>query len=109
MTTPIEFRNYKQAKAHPESARLMQSPLSQHLKSRIDGLPVPVSCILQIDDTRDESQDATQLWISRAVCGRWTKLYQLPVPFSEFEAEKPSHSTTALVDDFIAEFRSENA
>jgi hypothetical protein len=107
MADQIEFQNYEQAAPLPESGQLRQSKLAKHVQARIDELGFPVSCIIQLDDTRDAIHDYTQIWLSR--CGRnpWNKIYQLPVPYQDFESENPSPLTIKNVDVFFFAFKAE--
>jgi len=104
MNPQIEYRNYRQATIHPATKHLSLRRLSQHIANRVATIPFPVSCILQVDDTRDVSHDYTQLWLSRSGMNQWNRIYQLPLPFAQLDADIPDNNIVELVDRFVKAF-----
>ena len=104
MKNTIVFRNYNRGRELP-SSEVPQSGLVGHLKAQLDKLGFDYTCTVQIDDNRTDTADATQVWVTRSINGKWSRIHQLPVPFSAFQADSPEPAITALLDQFLEDVK----
>jgi hypothetical protein len=100
MRNTIVFRNYTQGRELPPS-EVPQAGLVRQLKAQLDKLDFDYTCTVQLDDNRTDTVDATQVWVTRSVNGKWSHIHKLSIPFSAFQAEHLDRSITTLVAQFL--------